>query len=107
MNRTIQLRFACSVALTATLALAIHAYGQLSGQPNRPQRPWSDAALSPDVRADLVIKELTLDEKIQLVHGLGWQAMFQAPASGQGTRAISAGGFIPGVPRLGIPDLQM
>ena len=27
--------------------------------------------------------------------------------SGPGTRAISGGAFIPGVPRLGIPDLQM
>jgi beta-glucosidase len=75
---------------------------------SQPQRhPWSDSNLSPDQRADLVIKELTLDEKIQLVHGLGWQALFIAPESGPGTRAVSAGGFIPGIPRLGIPDLQM
>jgi len=29
------------------------------------------------------------------------------PESGPATRAISTLGFIPGVPRLGIPDLQM
>jgi beta-glucosidase len=69
--------------------------------------PWSDTKLSPDVRADLVIKELTLDEKIQLVHGLGWQAMMMPVESGPGTRAISGGTFIPGIRRLGIPDLQM
>ena len=28
-------------------------------------------ALSPDERADLVLKEMTLDEKIDLVHGEG------------------------------------
>ena len=69
--------------------------------------PWSDKSLSPDARADMVIKEMTLDEKIQLVHGLGWQAIFAPLESGPGTRAIAALGFIPGIPRLGIPDLQM
>jgi len=29
-------------------------------------------SLDPDVRADLMIHEMTLDEKIQLVHGVGW-----------------------------------
>ena len=55
----------------------------------------------------MVIKELTLDEKIQMLHGLGWQAFFMPPESGPGVRAIAAGGFIPGIPRLGIPDLHM
>jgi beta-glucosidase len=71
------------------------------------QYPWSDKSLSADQRADLVVKELTLDEKIQMLHGLGWQAMFGRPETGPATRAISTLGFIPGVPRLGIPDLQM
>jgi beta-glucosidase len=71
------------------------------------QYPWSDKSLSPDRRADLVIHELTLDEKIQLLHGLGWQALMAPPESGAATRAISTLGFIPGFPRLGIPDLQM
>jgi beta-glucosidase len=31
-----------------------------------------NTSLSPDERADLAVKELTLDEKIQLVHGIGW-----------------------------------
>jgi beta-glucosidase len=69
--------------------------------------PWSDTSLSPDARADMVIKELTLDEKIQLLHGLGWQALFIPQDSGPATRAVSTLGFIPGVPRLDIPDLQM
>jgi beta-glucosidase len=59
------------------------------------------------VRADMVLKEMTLDEKIQMLHGLGWQALMGTVESGPGTRAITAIGFIPGVPRLGIPDLQM
>ena len=33
--------------------------------------PWMNPSLSPDERADMVLKELTLDEKIDLVHGNG------------------------------------
>jgi beta-glucosidase len=68
---------------------------------------WSNAGLSPDVRADLVIEQLTLDEKIQFLRGMGWHAMFVRPESGPGVRAVQQWGFIPGVRRLGIPGLQM
>jgi beta-glucosidase len=40
--------------------------------PAGPPLPWMNTSLSPDERADLAVKELTLDEKIQLVHGIGW-----------------------------------
>ena len=98
---------ACSIALLTALTMGSTAAAQFPGMTQSKHFPWSDKSLSPDVRADMVIKEMTLDEKIQLVHGLGWQAMFMQPESGPGTRAISGGGFIPGIPRLGIPDLQM
>ncbi len=34
--------------------------------------PWMNKALSPDERADMVLGQMTLDEKIQMVHGTGW-----------------------------------
>ena len=34
-------------------------------------RPWMNPTLSPEERADLVLKQLTLDEKIALLHGNG------------------------------------
>jgi beta-glucosidase len=72
------------------------------------QYPWSNPSLSPDERADRAIKEMTLDEKIQMLHGLGWEAMFTTQfESGPGTRANMGATFVSGVPRLGIPDLQM
>lgn len=80
---------------------------QIPGMTPPKHYAWSDKTLSPDERADLVIKEMTLDEKIQMLHGLGWQALMKKPESGPATRAISVLGFIPGIPRLGIPDLQM
>ena len=65
-----------------------------------------DKTLSPDKRADLVISQMTLDEKISLLHGLG-SRMFESPGSQPPTRSLGGAGYIPGIPRLGIPDLQM
>jgi beta-glucosidase len=62
--------------------------------------------LPPDQRADMVIAQMTLDEKIQLVHGTGFG--FGPPAAGQPpSRSNGGAGWIPGIPRLGIPDLNM
>ncbi|MBV8114468.1 MAG: glycoside hydrolase family 3 C-terminal domain-containing protein [Silvibacterium sp.] len=82
-------------------------HAQFGQPPKAPKGPWEDKTLSPDKRADLVIAQMTLDEKIQLVHGLGWQSLFVPAASGPGVRSLGGAGFIPGVERLGIPDLQM
>ena len=69
--------------------------------------PWMNERLSADRRADLVIQQMTLDEKIQLVHGsmaMHWQELgLQHPIPG----ALNGDGFVPGIPRLGIPDIQL
>ena len=54
---------------------------------------------SPDVRADCVLSQMTLDEKIQLVHGSSPSQWWTQPLP------RGAGSFIPGIPRLGVPDL--
>ena len=63
--------------------------------------PWMDTSLSPDDRAELIVKELTLDEMISLVHG-PMPALVNPPP---GDAAMGAG-YIPGVARLGIPPLN-
>ncbi len=75
-------------------------------QSQKPQSPWMDKTLSPDKRADLIIGQMTLDEKISLLHGGGWKLVFGGPNAPL-TRSLGGAGFIPGIPRLGIPDLQM
>ena len=63
-----------------------------------------DTSLSPDQRADLVLKELTLAEKIQLVHGIGWGPLREGdpvPPDNNG-----GAGQVLGIPRLGIPSIQ-
>jgi len=68
--------------------------------------PWMNPALSPEDRADLVLKQLTLDEKIALLHGNGmphtpnWQMPLTDLANG-------GAGYVEGVKRLGIPGLVM
>src|SRR5271157_5993292 len=63
---------------------------------NVPHSPPPNNA-DPDRRADLLIAQMTQDEKLQLVHGN------ISLTSGAGPR--NAAGWVPGIPSLGIPDL--
>lgn len=67
--------------------------------------PWMNKSLSPEERADLVIKQMTLDEKIQLVHGAGWGVL--RPGAPVPARSNLGAGFTPGIDRLGIPDINL
>ena len=79
-------------------------------KPNESQatgkEPWMDKSLSPDQRAEMVLKELTLDEKIDLVHGQG-MLDWPAPPNPKAYLGNGGAGFVLGVPRLGIPMIQM
>ncbi|MGA9564911.1 MAG: glycoside hydrolase family 3 C-terminal domain-containing protein [Candidatus Korobacteraceae bacterium] len=63
-------------------------------------------SLSPDERADMVLKQMTLDEKISLLHGNGmahasqWQMPLTYLSNG-------GAGYVEGVKRLGIPPIFM
>lgn len=67
-------------------------------------RPWMNSQLSPGERSELVLKQLTLDEKLALVHGNGMSGEPQwlmplTPLTNGGA------GYTQGVERLGIPPL--
>ncbi|MGA9657982.1 MAG: beta-glucosidase [Asticcacaulis sp.] len=66
--------------------------------------PWLNKSLSPDQRATLLEKEMTLDERISLVHGP--MAMILMPGMKLPEGAIGSAGYIQGIPRLGIPAQQ-
>ena len=107
MNRSLR-RVATRISSSSLLlfaCLAIPGYSQPPQRPPKPTGPWLDSSLAPDARAALVLKELTLDEKITLIHGAGMQGM--GPVSP--TRIYSNGGvgFTMGIPRLGIPGIDM
>ena len=88
---------------TKYLALAIAALPGLALAADT--RPWMDTALDPDRRAALVLKEMTQKEKLNWAYGY-----FGADHAGNKTKKIEAAlpfsaGYIPGVPRLGLPAL--
>ncbi|TCK70738.1 beta-glucosidase family protein [Acidipila rosea] len=67
--------------------------------------PWMNKSLSPDERADMVLKQMTLNEKIGLVHGEGMPGW--GPPRPNAWMGNGGAGFVLGVPRLGIPIIQM
>ena len=100
-------RVGCALVASAVLAMALPAFSQHRNQRNEQiqNHPWGDKNLSPDQRADMVLKEMTLDEKIDLVHGNGmpgWGRPRPNAYLGNG-----GAGFVLGVERLGIPMIQM
>ncbi len=101
-------KLTCS-QLTFGLVLAVSLVSQipLASAQSQPQqsRPWMDKSLSPDQRADMVLKEMTLDEKIQLVHGTGWGVLRGGEAVP--TRSNLGAGYVLGIDRLGIPDINL
>ena len=69
-------------------------------------RPWMNPKLAPEERAEMVLKQLTLDEKLALLHGNG--AAHAAQWSMPLTYLANGGaGYVEGIPRLGIPPLIM
>jgi beta-glucosidase len=69
-----------------------------------------ETSLTPDERANLVIQQITLAEKIALVHGSEWNhnVWVNNVATSAPVEFIpGAAGYLPGIPRLGIPALQM
>ncbi len=95
------------LALLVTASQLMLAAGMLAQDASSPRdssRPWANASLSPSERAELVLKQMTLDEKIALLHGNGMPHVpnWQMPLTNLGN---GGAGYVEGVPRLGIPPL--
>jgi beta-glucosidase len=94
-----------AIALTGCAIPALILAGQspAAAFAQREGRAWMNARLRPEQRVALLLPRMTRDEKLTLVFGyFGTDFPFtkyKAPAEG---RAGSAG-YVPGVPRLGIP----
>jgi beta-glucosidase len=106
MTRTQLIFLSASVLLGLTSAVSIAQQTRhRGGEQESDSRGWMNPSLSPDERADLVLQQLTLDEKIQLLHGNGmpgWGKPRPNAYLGNG-----GAGFVLGIPRLGIPFIQM
>src|SRR5258706_6839787 len=80
-------------------------YPASAQQHTPPPAAWMNSSLSPDDRAALVVKEMTLDEKISLLHGTGMVGL--SPMSPLSVKSNGGAGYVVGVPRLRIPDIQI
>ena len=106
------LRMNRAFALLAATALATVTLGGASALPlpsgaataTAGSRPWMNTQLTPDQRADLLVKAMTLDEKVAMLHGP--MAMPFGPTMPMPKGAVGSAGYIPGNSRLGIPALQ-
>jgi beta-glucosidase len=82
---------ATAIALSATPAGAAP-----TGQ------PWMAPGLSPDARADLVVKAATPQELKALIQG---SMLFFMAAKDKPVGITPGSGYVPGIPRLGIPPM--
>jgi beta-glucosidase len=72
----------------------------IAAPPPAPARPWMDRGLSAGQRAELLNAQLTVEERLALVHGVFPPGLKPLPEG-----MLLSAGFVPGVPRLGIPPL--
>lgn len=67
---------------------------------------WKDTSLSPEARAKALVKAMTQDEKIQLVHSL--YAIPNGPKNLPMPKgALGSAAYVPAIERLGIPAQQI
>ena len=97
MNYTTRL-----ILLVTVLFIGNSMKAQSPETPQSKHYAWSNANLSPDERADMVIREMTLDEKISILHGQNMPSSSSAP-----TQSNGGAGYTASILRLGIPAIQM
>src|ERR1700677_1954322 len=101
-----------TVSISVSVAIAIFIFGsswspafaQDNARAKTPQ-PWMNTGLTPDERASLVLRQMTLDEKISLLHGTGLEGL--SPMSPLAVKSNGGAGYVVGIPHLGIPGIQM
>ena len=101
-------RAAFEISALALVTLCLAATSGFAQRPHptpAPTGPWMNTSLSPDERADLVLKEMTLDEKVALLHGVGMPT--DDPVTPENAASNRGVGYDVGVPRLGIPGIDM
>jgi beta-glucosidase len=98
------LRTILKFALLILIVTLLPAFAQV-GSEHTPAGRWMNTSLSPDERAALVVKEMTLDEKVSMLHGTGMVGL--SPMSPLAVQSNGGAGYVPAIPRLGIPAIQM
>ena len=104
-----------SKLIAASVVAVLLATSVQAAQPGTDQ-PWLNPNASPEARAEAALHAMTLDEKLRLVFGYSDQAFTDLAKVPDETvpadlktyvvthQVKGSAGFVPGVPRLGIPD---
>jgi beta-glucosidase len=97
----------CLVGVSSTLLLIYTGMNVAKEIPEVKNKPWMNTSLSAEQRTQLLLKEMTLDEKLSLLVSYFGNPLpeknFTPPIE---ARSQSAG-FTYGVPRLGIPHIWL
>ena len=101
MRMKLAIPFAAT-AIACGVALVVTACGNGSDINSDPAPTGPDAIA--DSRAAALVAQMTTAEKIKLVHGVG---IPNAGLGGPYPAGVNGAGYIPGIPRLGIPGLAM
>jgi beta-glucosidase len=88
----------CVLALMLLATIGATATGPTAARAD--SQPWMNTSLTPDQRADLLIAEMTLAEKVTLLAG-------DAPCLEHDDAKVRPDGHVPGIARLGIPAQTM
>ena len=95
--------------LISTLALAMAAglttTGVASTQSGAPQHAVTPNPQAVAARASALVSQMTRDEKLQLIHGY-FPPLADRTPSAPVADMIPSAGYVPGIPRLGIPALR-
>jgi beta-glucosidase len=107
MSERRRLPFLIATPLAVSVILGpvfVRLHAQREQGDQRTNQPWMNSSLSPEERAGLVLTQMTLDEKIALLHGNGMSHVpqWQMPLTNLGN---GGAGYVEGVKRLGIPPL--
>ncbi len=69
-----------------------------------PAPAWTDTHLSADARAHILLKMMTREEKLRLIHGYFPPQAFDKPEAPK--NMLPSAGVVPGIDRLGFPQLR-
>jgi beta-glucosidase len=104
-NQAFSCRKSSLMCIVVILVMPLGVFAQAGAAGKPASKPWMNSSLSPNERAAMVVKEMTLDEKISMLHGTGMAGL--GPVSPLAVHSNGGAGYVVGVPRLGIPPIQM
>ena len=99
-------------SLRASAIVGVLCFGVISSRTvvaqsgEQPSLPWMNTNLSPEQRADLLIAQMTLQQKVRQISNDVRPAM-DAANRPKGCGFASNGRHIQGIPELGIPTVRM